>query len=42
VSGLWVGRVPGQRPDGAPPTIRATAKMTVLTNTPSVSVPGKK
>ena len=42
VSGLWVGRVPGQRPDGAPPTIRATAKMAALTNTPSASVPGQK
>jgi hypothetical protein len=38
VSGLWVGRVPGRRPDGAPPTIRATATMAALTNAPSAGV----
>lgn len=32
VSGIWVGRVPGPRPDGVAPTIPATASMASLTN----------
>ena len=32
VSGLWVGRLPGLRPAGAPVTIPATASMASLTN----------
>ena len=36
VSGLWVGRLPGQRPAGAPATIPATATMASLTNSASV------
>jgi hypothetical protein len=34
VSGLWVGRLPGQT-NGAPATILATASMAVLTNSPA-------
>lgn len=35
VSGIWVGRVPGNRPDGAPATIKATEPMSSLTNAPA-------
>lgn len=35
VTGIWVGRLPGHRPDGAPATIPATEPVSSLTNTPS-------
>jgi hypothetical protein len=35
VSGLWVGRLPGPRPAGAPATIEATKTRDSLTNPPS-------
>jgi hypothetical protein len=38
VSGIWVGRLPAQRTDGAPVTIAATATIASLTNSPTANV----
>ena len=35
VSGIWVGRLPGQHEGGAPVTIKATEPLSSLTNSPS-------
>ena len=39
VSGLWIGRLPGQRPAGTPATIKATETLDSLTNAPSLAPP---
>jgi hypothetical protein len=36
VRDLWIGRVPGSRPEGAPVTLPSTATMASLTNAPSL------
>jgi hypothetical protein len=36
VSGIWIGRVPSHRPEGAPVTLPATATMESLTNAPNM------
>jgi hypothetical protein len=35
VSGIWVGRVPGNHPDSVPPTVPSSAAMSSLTNSPA-------
>jgi hypothetical protein len=35
VSGIWIGRLPGHPPGGAPVTVHATETMDALTNSPS-------
>jgi hypothetical protein len=39
VSDIWVGRLPGYHPGGAPATLPATATMASLTNAPSANQP---